>query len=56
MLILLKSDQKLLTRFLSVYFWLTRHPDFYIKLKSLNTFERRSINPVKFSGIPPSGL
>ena len=29
---------------------------FYIKLKSLNKFERGSINPVKIGEIPPSGL
>ena len=39
-LTLLKSDQKFLTRFKSVSFWLTRQPDFYIKLKFLNKFER----------------
>ena len=38
--ILLKSGQKFLTRFKSVSFWLTRQPDFYIKLTSLKKFER----------------
>ena len=55
-LILLKSDQKFLTRFKSVSFWLTRQPHFYLKLKSLKKFEMGSINPVKMDEIPPSGL
>ena len=55
-LILLKSNQKFFTRYESVSFWLTRQPDFYIKLKSLNMFERGSINPVKIGEIPTSGL
>ena len=41
---------------LECFFWLTRQPDFYIKLKSLNKFERGSINPVKIGEIPSSGL
>ena len=45
-----------LTRYSSVSFWLTRQPDFYLKLKSLNKFERGSINPVNIGEIPLSGL
>ena len=52
----LKSDQKFLTRFLRVSFCLTRQPDFYIKLKSLNKFKRGSINLANIGEIPPSGL
>ena len=34
----------------------TTQPDFYKKSKSLNKFERGSINPVTLVEIPPSGL
>ena len=43
-------------KILGCFLLLTMKPDFYIKLRSLNKFERGLFIQVKIGEIPPSGL
>ena len=55
-LIVLKSEQKFLTRFLECFLLVDKATRFLHKVEILDKFKRGSINPVTIGEIPPSGL